>query len=470
MEIINSIITNTNNVMYGYLLLAVFFVISVFFTIRLKGIQISHSIHALKLLFSKHEKGDGVSGFVSFCISTASRVGTGNITGVMTAVSAGGPGALFWMWIMALLGGSLAFSESTLAQLYKEKDSQGKFIGGASFYIKSRLKKPILAILFALCMIFTYTTFNGVQANTISNALSKYNVSVYITAIVLTVITGIILFSKKRETITHACVFIVPVMAIPYILIGLIIFFTNLPSVPLAFQNIFVQAFKPSAIFGGAIGITVSNGLKRGLFSNEAGMGGAPHAAAAAHTSHPCKQGLIQMFSVFTDTILICSISGFILLLSPEAMNEVKNMEGINLFQYAMESHLGSLGSIFITVCILFFSYSSILGNFFYIKTGAAAVKDNFVAYIIVGLMTIAMVFAGSLAEFKTIWGAGDMFMGFMALLNIIVMVILNKPVYLLTKHYVSQLKEHKEPTFHKNLIEELKTDDAITQWDDKNN
>ena len=198
MEIINSIITNTNNVMYGYLLLAVFFVISVFFTIRLKGIQISHSIHALKLLFSKHEKGDGVSGFVSFCISTASRVGTGNITGVMTAVSAGGPGALFWMWIMALLGGSLAFSESTLAQLYKEKDSQGKFIGGASFYIKSRLKKPILAILFALCMIFTYTTFNGVQANTISNALSKYNVSVYITAIVLTIITGIILFSKKR--------------------------------------------------------------------------------------------------------------------------------------------------------------------------------------------------------------------------------------------------------------------------------
>ncbi|MBW5400549.1 alanine:cation symporter family protein, partial [Brachyspira pilosicoli] len=272
MNIINSIITNTNNVMYGYLLLAVFFVVAVFFTIRLKGIQISHSIHALKLLFSKHEKGDGVSGFVSFCISTASRVGTGNITGVMGAVSAGGPGALFWMWIMALLGGSLAFSESTLAQLYKEKDSMGKFIGGASFYIKSKLKKPVLATLFALCMIFTYTTFNGVQANTISNALSKYNVSVIITAVILTILTALILFSKKRDTITHACVFIVPVMAIPYILMGLFIFFTNLPSVPSVFQNIFIQAFKPRAIFGGAIGITISNGLKRGLFSNEAGM------------------------------------------------------------------------------------------------------------------------------------------------------------------------------------------------------
>ena len=467
MNIINAIITNTNNVMYGYLLLAVFFVVAVFFTIRLKGIQISHSIHALKLLFSKHEKGDGVSGFVSFCISTASRVGTGNITGVMGAVSAGGPGALFWMWIMALLGGSLAFSESTLAQLYKEKDSMGKFIGGASFYIKSKLKKPVLAMLFALCMIFTYTTFNGVQANTISNALSKYNVSVIITAVILTIITALILFSKKRDTITHACVFIVPIMAIPYILMGLFIFFTNLPSVPSVFQNIFIQAFKPSAMFGGAIGITISNGLKRGLFSNEAGMGGAPHAAAAAHTSHPCKQGLIQMFSVFTDTLLICSISGFILLLSPEAMKEVKNIEGINLFQYAMESHLGSFGSIFITVCILFFSYSSILGNFFYIKTGAAAIKDNFAAYIIVGLMTIIMVFAGSLAEFKTIWGAGDMFMGFMALLNIIVMIILNKPVYLLTKHYVSQLKEHKEPKFNKSSISDLSDDDAISQWNE---
>ena len=465
MKIINNIITQTNDVMYGYLLLSVFFLVAIFFTIRLKGIQISHSIHALKLLFSKHEKGDGVSGFVSFCISTASRVGTGNITGVMAAVSSGGPGALFWMWLMALLGGSLAFTESTLAQLYKEKDSAGKFIGGASFYIKSKLQKPILAALFAICMIFTYTTFNGVQANTISNALSKYDVPVNITAIILTAITGIILFSKKRDTITHACVFIVPVMAIPYILIGLYIFLTNLSSVPSVFQSIFVQAFKPTAFFGGAIGITISKGLQRGLFSNEAGMGGAPHAAAAAHSSHPCKQGLIQMFSVFTDTLLICSISGFILLLSPEAMKAVKDMEGIKLFQCAMESHLGSFGSYFITVCILLLSYSSILGNFFYIKTGAFALKDNMVSYIIVGLMTIVMVFAGSLAEFKTIWGAGDMFMGVMALLNIVILVLLNKPVYLLTKHYVSELKNHKEPKFNKNSIPELSNDNAITQW-----
>ncbi|MEI0518807.1 alanine/glycine:cation symporter family protein [Brachyspira murdochii] len=467
MDIINNIITSVNNVMYGYLLLIVFLVVSIFFTFRLRAIQISHSIHALKLLLSTHEKGDGVSGFASFCISTASRVGTGNITGVMAAVSAGGPGALFWMWLMAILGGSLAFTESTLAQLYKEKDSQGKFIGGASFYIKSKLKKPILAGVFAVCMIFTYTTFNGMQANTISGALSKYNISVTITAVVLTVITGLILFSKRRDTITHACVFIVPVMAIPYILIGLYIFVANLPSVPSVFQTIFVQAFKPSAFFGGAIGTTISNGLKRGLFSNEAGMGGAPHAAAAAHSSHPCKQGLIQMFSVFTDTILICSISGFILLLSPEAMKAIKDMEGINLFQYAMESHLGSFGSYFITVCILFFSYSSILGNFFYIKTGAFALKDSIVSYIIVGVMTVIMVFAGSLADFKTIWGAGDMFMGFMALLNIIVIVILNKPVYLLTKHYVSKLKYHKDPVFNKNSIEELSNDDAVTQWNE---
>lgn len=469
MDIIKVTIEKTNNVMYGYLLLSVFLLVSIFFTIRLKGIQFSHIFQSLKLLFTTHEKGDGVSGFASFCISTASRVGTGNITGVMGAIANGGPGALFWMWLMAMLGGSLAFTESTLAQLYKEKDSSGKFVGGASFYIKNKLKKPIIAGIFAVCMIFTYTTFNGVQANTISNALAKYSISHSITAIILTIITGIILFSNKRDTITHACVFIVPIMAIPYILIGLYIFLTNLSLIPSVFQSIFIQAFKPAAFFGGAIGYTISEGLKRGLFSNEAGMGGAPHAAAAAHSSHPCKQGLIQMFSVFTDTILICSISGFILLLSPEAISVIKDIEGINLFQYAMESHLGSFGSYFITICILFFSYSSILGNFFYIKTGVFALKDSIVSYTIVSTLTIIMVFAGSLIQFKTIWGAGDMFMGFMALLNIIIIIILNKPVSLLTKDYVKKLKKHKEPIFTKSSIKELSNDDAITQWDVSN-
>ena len=466
MEIINLIINSVNGIMYGYVLLIVFVLVSLLFIFLLRGIQVSHSIHALKLLLTTHEKGDGVSGFASFCISTASRVGTGNITGVMGAIATGGPGALFWMWLMAILGGSLAFTESTLAQLYKEKDVSGKFVGGASYFIRSKLKSPMLALVFAMMMILTYTAFNGIQANTISNALTKYNISIYITAIILSVITGLILLSPKRDAITHACVFIVPAMAIPYILIGLYVFFTNLQLVPEVFRTIFVEAFKPSALFGGSIGATISIGLQRGLFSNEAGMGGAPHAAAAAHTSHPCKQGLIQMFSVFTDTLLICSISGFILLLSPEAMGAIKDFAGINLFQFAIESHLGSIGSYFITICILFFSYSSILGNFFYIKVGTSAIRDNKLAYFVVVLMTIAIVFAGSLAEFKTIWGAGDMFMSFMALINIIVMLILSSPVHSLTRNYVEQLKVHKDPVFIKKDDTHFCNDDSVSQWD----
>lgn len=452
MNIINSIITNTNNVMYGYLLLAVFFVVAVFFTIRLKGIQISHSIHALKLLFSKHEKGDGVSGFVSFCISTASRVGTGNITGVMGAVSAGGPGALFWMWIMALLGGSLAFSESTLAQLYKEKDSMGKFIGGASFYIKSKLKKPVLATLFALCMIFTYTTFNGVQANTISNALSKYNVSVIITAVILTIITALILFSKKRDTITHACVFIVPIMAIPYILMGLFIFFTNLPSVPSVFQNIFIQAFKPSAIFGGAIGITISNGLKRGLFSNEAGMGSTPHAHAIAKVDHPCEQGVVAMMGVFF-TFIVLTLTALVILTSGILENQVYNLEspsliseslkGIGLAQSAFQMKFGHVGVIFIALCLLFFAFSTIIAWYFF---GEQNIKYLFgqKAAKVYALVVVVFIFIGSTLKVDLVWSLADCFNGLMVIPNLLGILALSPLVSSLVKDYKRFKKEKK--------------------------
>lgn len=467
MDIINLVIDKSNSVMYGFLLLAVFLIVSIFFTFIFKGIQIRYALHAMRLLFSKHKKGDGVSGLASFCISTASRVGTGNMAGIMVAISLGGPGSIFWMWIMALLGGSLAFAESTLAQLYKEKNSNGQYVGGASYYIKSKLKKPFIAVIFSSFMILAYTSFNGIQANTIASAMVKFNIPVIGTGIFLTVITAIIFLSPKNNTLINACVFIVPIMAIPYILIGLIIFFMNINKVPYVFSQIFIQAFKPMAIFGGALGTTISTGLKRGLFSNEAGMGGAPHAAAAAYSEHPCKQGFIQMFSVFTDTLVICSISAFMLLLSPEAMTKIKELQGIQLLQYAMETHLGTFGSYFVTVCILLFAYSSILGNFFYIKTGASAIKDNKISYSIVVTMTLILVFAGSLASFNTIWNMGDFFMGLMAFLNIGILLILYKPSLKLIDNYTAQLKNGKEPVYHKKDIREIESD-AITQWGDK--
>lgn len=454
---------------YGNIILYVFIFAALFYTIVIRGSQFKYVFHSGSLLFAKHH-GGGTSGFSSYAISTASRVGTGNMAGIMIAVSTGGPGALFWMWVMALFSSSLAFAESTLAQFYKEKNSLGHYVGGASFYIKSKLKMPVLAVIFAIIMIVTYTTFNGVQANTISGALSIYNVNSQLTGIILTIIVAVILFTPGRQAIIKACTYIVPVMAIPFILLGIIAVIMNIGMVPAMFKTIFMQAFQPDAIYGGAIGTTITIGLRRGLFSNEAGMGGAPHAAAAAHTSHPARQGFIQMFSVFTDTLIICSISGFILLLSPEAMNVAvpnSSVGGINIMQIAMQEHFGEFGKTFVTLCVVLFSFSSILGNFFYIQTGVSAVKDNAVSYYIVASLTLILVLTGSIVDLKLIWGMGDFLMGIMALLNIAVVIMLYKPVSYLLKNYLTQWNNEKIPVYIKGDIPEIE-DNAVTQWDKK--
>ena len=430
---IDAFLTKGTDILYNNIVLYVFVVIAVLFTILIKGAQFKHMFHAGSLLFKKHQ-GGGTSGFASYAISTASRVGTGNMAGIMVAISAGGPGALFWMWVMALFGSALAFAEATLAQFYKEKNSLGQYV------------------------------FNGVQANTIASSLQAYNLNVNVTGIVLAIITAVILLSPGRTAIIKACIYIVPVMAIPYILFGLVVVIMNITQVPAMFGLIFSEAFTPSAAFGGAIGHTIVTGLRRGLFSNEAGMGGAPHAAAAATTSHPARQGFIQMFSVFTDTLIICSVSGFILLLSPEAMDKIGEIHGINLMQYAMTEHFGTFGSLFITLCVILFSFSSILGNFFYIQTGVTAIKDSKLSYYIVVVMTLMLVLGGSIANLQTIWNLGDFLMGFMAIINIIVLVALYKPVVALLNHYLNQWNQEKIPVYVKGDLPEIETD-AVSQW-----
>lgn len=459
----NFLIAGTN-LLYNNIVFFVFIFVAVFFTIVIRGAQFKYAFHASSLIFAKHH-GSGTSGFASYAISTASRVGTGNMAGVMVAITLGGPGAVFWMWVMALFGSALAFAEATLAQLYKEKNSLGQYVGGASFYIRSKLKLPVLSVTFAVIMILTYTAFNGVQANTIAGALSAYNLNPNITGIILAVITGFILLSPGRTSVIKACTYIVPIMAIPYLLIGLVIIVINITQVPDMIVLIISKAFNPDAAFGGTIGATMVAGMRRGLFSNEAGMGGAPHAAAAATTTHPVRQGFIQMFSVFTDTLMICSVSAFILLLSPEAMTQVQTLEGINLLQYAMETHFGSFGVLFLTLCVVLFSYSSVLGNFFYIQTGVAAIKDSKLSYYIVVGMTLLLVLGGSIADLKTIWNLGDFLMGFMALINIVVLVMLYKPVAALLNHYISQWNQEKIPVYIKGDVPEIESD-AITQWD----
>ena len=461
-------IGTANGYIYNYIILSIFFIVAIYFTIRLKGVQFRQLFHAAKLLGSKSTDG-GISGFAAYSVSTASRVGTGNMAGVVTAIVAGGPGALFWMWVMALFGGSLAFVESTLAQLYKEKGADGKFVGGASYFIRSRMGKPGLAIVFAILMILTYTAFNGVQANTIANALLKYNISTNITAIVLMVLTAAILLNPKRETLAFVCSVVVPVMAIPYILIGIFIFATNLGSVPAMFSMILKYAFTGDAVMGATIGTAVSQGLRRGLFSNEAGMGGAPHAAAAAATSHPARQGLLQMFSVFTDTLIICSTSAFIFLLSPEALKQVGTLQGIGLLQFAIESHLGEFGSIFVTACVLMFAYSSVLGNFFYIRTGASAIHKSKLPEYIVAAMTLFMVVVGSIVNMPLAWNLGDFFMGIMAIVNIIIIFMMVRPAHVLLNDYEKQQKEGVKPVYNVDRTPEIRHP-SITCWSDKNN
>ena len=429
---IDNFLVKGTDILFSNIVFYVFIVVALLFTILIKGSQFRYVFHAGSLLFAKHH-GGGTSGFASYAISTASRVGTGNMAGIMVAISVGGPGALFWMWVMALFGSALAFAEATLAQFYKQKNSLGQYVGGASFYIRSRLKLPVLSIIFAVIMILTYTAFNGVQANTIAGALSAYKLDPSITGIILALITAFILLSPGRTAIIKACTYIVPVMAIPFILFGIVVVIMNITMIPHMFYVIITQAFVPEA--------------------------------AAATTTHPARQGFIQMFSVFTDTLIICSISGFILLLSPEAMNQINTLKGINLMQYAMSTHFGQFGSLFITLCVILFSFSSILGNFFYIQTGVTAIKDNKLAYYIVVLMTLMLVLGGSIANLTTIWNLGDFLMGFMALINIVVLVILYKPVVALLNNYITQWNQEKIPVYIKGDIPEIESD-AVTQWD----
>ena len=467
-SLIDAFLLKGTDILFNNIVLYVYICVAILYTILIKGSQFRYMLHAGRLLFNKHQ-GSGTSGFASYAIGTASRVGAGNMAGIMVAISTGGPGALFWMWIMALFGSAMSFGESTLAQFYKEKNSLGQYVGGGSYYIRSRLNMPVLATIFALIMITANTSVNGIQANTIANSLAAYNLDKNVTGIMLAAIIAVILFSPGRTAVIKACTYIVPVMAVPYLLFGLLVLIINYKDVPDMFALIFSEAFSPSAAFGGAIGHTIVTGLRRSLFSNDAGMGGAAHAAAAATTSHPARQGFLQMFSVFTDTLLICSVSGFILLLSPDAMDKIGEIHGINLMQYAMTEHFGAFGTLFLTLCVTLFSFSTILGNFFYIQTGVSAIKDTKFAYNTAVVMTLMLVLGGSIANLQTIWNLGDFLMGFMALINLIVLIILRKPVVALLNHYLAQWRQGKVPVYVKGDLPEIETD-AVTQWNREDN
>lgn len=451
------------NLSSSYILIAMLIVIGVYFTIKTGFVQLRMLKEMFRLLGEGAIKGKdghrGISSFQAFCISTASRVGTGNLAGVAIAITIGGPGSVFWMWIMAIIGASSSFVESTLAQIYKEKDGD-HFRGGPAYYIEKALGLKWLGVLFSIIITIVFgLIFNSVQANTITLAFEKaFFIDKKTLGIILSVLTGIIIFGGVKR-IAKFVEYVVPIMAVAYVTIAVFVIIKNIGMVPEIFLQIVKGAFGINQAVAGGIGTIVMQGVKRGLFSNEAGMGSAPNAAAAANVSHPAKQGLIQTLGVFTDTLLICSATAFIILISGENTKGVS--DGIQLTQEALVSQIGSWGSIFIAICILMFAFSSIIGNYYYGEANIEFLNGKKLWLILYRVSVVGMVMFGSIAKIQVVWNLADFFMGIMAIINLIAISLIGNIAVKALKDYREQKARGLDPKFKKNSIPELENIDC---------
>ena len=462
METITQWITSINDVLWTYILIIMLLGCAVWFTIKTRFVQFRMFKEMVRLLGDSTSKAEGkehhISSFQAFAVSLASRVGTGNLAGVATAITVGGPGAVFWMWLIALLGSSSAFIESTLAQLYKV---QGKtsYIGGPAYYMKKGLKQPWMGVLFAILIIFTFAfAFNTVQSNTICAAFEQAFQFDHVTmGIILTVLTLMIIFGGIQR-IAKVSSIIVPVMALGYILLAFVIVGMNITHLPDVIKLIVSSAFGWEQALGGGIGVALMQGIKRGLFSNEAGMGSAPNVAATADVTHPVKQGLIQTLGVFSDTLVICTCTAFIILFSGVPLGGEAN--GVQLTQMALDNEIGSGGSIYVAVAILFFAFSSIIGNYYYGEANLRYITHNKVVMTVFRLMTGAMVMFGALASLDLAWSLADVCMGLMTICNLIAIVLLGKYAFRLLEDYLEQKRRGiKDPVFTKDKMKDIEQD-----------
>lgn len=458
MEILNLI----NDILWSYILIALLLGCALWFTMKTKFVQFRMLGEMIRQLSESTNKQEGrehhISSFQAFMVSLASRIGTGNLAGVATAIIVGGPGAIFWMWIVALLGSSSAFIESTLAQLYKVhgKDS---FIGGPAYYMKKGLKQPWMGILFSYLIIFTFSfAFNSVQSNTICAAFEQaFQVDNQFMGIILTAFSLLIFFGGIQR-IAKVSSIIIPIMALGYIILAIIIIGMNLNHIPDVFKLIISSAFGWQQALGGGIGMAVMQGIKRGLFSNEAGMGSAPNVAATADVTHPVKQGLIQALGVFTDTLIICTCTAFIILFSGVPLTGEAN--GVQLTQLALTNEIGSFGSIFVAVAILFFAYSSIIGNYYYGEANVQYITRNKIVMNVFRLFSGGMVLFGSLASLDIVWSLADVCMGLMTICNLVAIVLLGKYAFRLLEDYRMQKRNGiSNPTFTKDKMKDIEAD-----------
>lgn len=455
-------ITSINDVLWTYVLIIMLLGCATWFTIKTRFVQFHMLGEMIRLLGESPNKRNNeenhISSFQAFMVSLASRVGTGNLAGVATAITVGGPGAVFWMWIIALLGSSSAFIESTLAQLYKVRGKES-YIGGPAYYMKKGLKKPWMGILFAILIIFTFAfSFNTVQSNTICAAFEQaFQIDHITMGIILTISTLLIIFGGIQR-IAKVSSIIVPVMALGYILLAIVIVGMNITQIPAIFKLIINSAFGWEQAFGGGIGVALMQGIKRGLFSNEAGMGSAPNVAATADVSHPVKQGLIQTLGVFSDTLIICTCTAFIILFSGVPLGGEVN--GVQLTQMALDNEIGSGGSTYVAIAIMFFAFSSVIGNYYYGEANLRYITHNKTIMTLFRLMTGAMVMFGALASLDLAWSLADICMGLMTICNLIAIVLLGKYAFRLLADYIEQKRQGiKDPIFTKDKMKDIEAD-----------
>lgn len=469
-----------NNPWYG-LLMFVLIGAGLYFTVVTRFIQFRHFGHMWKLLRVSNQgrKNGGISSFEALMTSLAARVGTGNLAGVAIAIYLGGPGAVFWMWMTALVGMSTSFIESTLAQAYKVPHSDNVYRGGPAYYIEKGLGKRWLAIFFSLCLLVAFgLAFNGVQSNTIAQATNEaFGVPTWMTGLILVALVAPVVFGGLRS-VARIAGKIVPIMAILYILLALFIIITNLSQFPAAIALIVKSAFGFEQAAGGVIGYGIAqamiNGIKRGLFSNEAGMGSAPNAAATAksHPDHPAVQGFMQMLGVFMDTLVICTATAAIIILSGVVDPNVEQ-EGIQLTQLALSQYVGDLGIIFVAIAIFFFSFTSIIANYSYGESNLefiSGAKNAKVMIMIFRFMVLGMVFIGAIASLPAIWNFADLSMGMMALVNLVAILLLSPVALRILRDYERQIKEGKSGTqikFDPDDFVKLKDEANRDAWTD---
>lgn len=453
-----SIVGAISNFMYSYLLIVMLVAVGLYYTLRTRLVQLRMLKETIRVILEKPVGADAVSSFQALMVSTASRVGTGNIIGISTAICLGGYGAVFWMWVIAIVGGASAFIESTLAQIYKKRGEHGSY-GGPAYYIEAALGSRALAVIFSIALIATYGVgFNMLCAYNLQStfiAYSFYNEATtpWVIGGILAVLVGYCLFGGGRRVIAATST-LVPIMGVIYISVAFVLTLINIDQLPAVVGKIFSQAFDFQAIFSGFAGSCVMFGIKRGLYSNEAGVGSAPNAAAAADVSHPVKQGLVQMLSVFIDTLLICTATAFMCMTS--GVEPVKELAGAPYVQTALAASMGGVAKVFITVSMVLFAFTTLLGNLYYV--------DNCFAYIMKAVpgptfnmiyraLACVVIFIGAGSSMGLMWDLADVLMGCMAIINLPVICILGGPALKAMDDYSKQREAGKNPVFKARSI-----------------